>query len=97
MARLTKADERAVQNWLASAYEGPDRYRPGRYKGRYGLQFELQVRVGLGEDSVWVTLTRWHKTHEGLCDTIVRTRQGLGLYGQQLRAGRMRKLRSVTR
>lgn len=97
MARLKKADERAVQDWLAGAHEGKDRYRPSRHGARHGLQFDLQVRVGEGQDMVWRRLTRWYTSREGRSDAIVRTRQGLGLYGQQLKAGRMRRLVCVSR
>jgi hypothetical protein len=97
MARLKKADERAVQDWLAGSHEGSDRYRPSRHGARYGLQFDLRVRVGEGQDMVWRRLVRWYKSNEARSDAIVRTRQGLGLYGQQLRAGLLRKLSLVSR
>jgi hypothetical protein len=97
MARLKKADERAVQDWLAGTHEGSDRYRPGRHGARYGLAFELQVRVGEGDETVWKRLVRWYRSHPARSDAIVRTRQGLGLYGQQLKAGRLRKLVCVSR
>lgn len=97
MTHLTKSDEIAVQNWLASPHEGKDRYRPSRHGTRHGLRFELMVRVGEGDDTVWRCLTRWYKSHAARADAVVRTRQGLGLYGGQLRAGRMRALTLVSR
>jgi hypothetical protein len=97
MARLKRADEQAVQDWLASTHEGRDRYRPSRYGARYGLQFELEVRVGAGDETVWRRLTRWYKSREARADAVVRTRQGLGVYGQQLAAGRLRRLVAVGR
>ena len=91
-----KSDEIAVQQWLASQYEGEERYRPTQHRDHYGLRFELQVRVGdTGEE--WKTLTRWYPTLTARADAVLRLRQGLGLYGQQRMAGRLRKTALVTR
>ena len=96
MTKLSRADEQAVQDWLSAPLDGSDRYRPSRHVPRFGLAYDLLVRVGEGEDTEWIRRTRWYKTHPARADALVRTRQGLGLLGQQARAKRLRKLTLVS-
>ncbi len=93
---MRKADERAVIEWLAGQYDGPERYRPNMHRARWGLQVQLKVRLDDKREG-WVTRTQWFGSEHDRADAVVRLNAGIGLYGQQARAGRLRRAKLVTR
>ena len=93
---MTKAQEKTAQAALTAQFEGKDRYRPTLHRARYGLRAQLKVRLDDTREG-WTTVTRWYDTDTERADAVVRLRAGLGLYGQQARAGRLRKSTLVSR
>ena len=93
---MTKADERTAQALLTAQFEGKDRYRPTLNRPRYGLQVQLRVRLDDTREG-WKTVAQWFSSEAERADAVVRLNAGLGLYGQQARAGRLRKAKLVSR
>jgi hypothetical protein len=92
----SKADERAVLAILTAPFEGPERYRPMAHRPRYGLRAQLRVRLDDTHEG-WTEVTRWYATEAERADAVVQLQAGLGLYGQQARAGRLRRPKLVSR
>jgi len=89
MRNTSRLNELAVQAWLTGQYDSPERYRPMHHRPRYGLRVQMLVRLNEGGEG-WVTRTRWYKTAGQLAEAVRMLKAGLGLYGQQARAGRLR-------
>ena len=96
MNKTEKALEMAAIKALTASYEGPERYRPIAHRPRHGLRYELRVRLGDGE--AWTSkLYRWYASESARNEALVLLHRGQGLLGQQARAGRLRRLTSVSR
>jgi hypothetical protein len=93
---MSRAEERQALALLTAQYDGPERYRPLHNRPRFGLQVQLRVRLNDDREG-WQTVTRWYASEAERADAVVQLNAGLGLYGQQRRAGRLRKPKLVSR
>jgi hypothetical protein len=95
-SKPTKAEHKAIISWLSGQFEGSERYRPSSHALRWGIKAELRVRVD-DKREAWTKVTRWYKTEPERNEALAQLRAGDGLYGQQQRAGRLRRVAVVTR
>lgn len=95
----SKLEQRALAMLTAPYNEA--RYRPSYHRARFGLSVELYVRVQGPADPAerheWVRVTRWYRSALARCDALQQLRWQLGLYGQQLAQGTLRRIRLIGR